>query len=120
MRRFVDYILFGSIFSLILLFIKDTKMNRKHGTNCRPNRNGVSKKDRQDEMPCGIPKGSMSKCWEPNCYLNYKCSIYKGKHINPPMNFIPMQIEDSSGIMVHPYGDDSEMWFDHCLKIDVV
>ncbi len=95
-------------------------MNRKHGTNCRPNRLGIPRKIIKGGMPCGISEQQMSKCWEPNCYLNYKCAIYKGKHINPPMNFIPMHAHDHPSCTAVPASDGTDMWFQHCLHTDVV
>lgn len=95
-------------------------MNRKHGANCRPNRISVPRKIRTNDLPCGIPKQQMSKCWESRCYLNYKCPIYKGKRVNPPMDFIPLDVHG------HPYRptaspyDGTELWFQHLMDLSVV
>ena len=66
--------------------IQGQLMNSKHGANCRPNKRTVPRKSRGKTLPCGIIVGLLRICLEPNCYLNYKCPIYKGSHINPPVN----------------------------------
>ena len=93
-------------------------MNPKHGTNCRPNSYTVPRKSRATLLPCGIPNGQMPFCLEPNCYLNYKCSVYRGIQINPPREYIPANIGNplaTNGILI---SDDSDIdtWFSNIFK----
>ena len=108
------------IFNCFVIFVKykGLSMNPKHGTNCRPNRNTVPRRPRGKELPCGLSVGSITNCFEPNCYLNYRCPIFTGKHVNPPRDYLPGNLanvyQTHSGI-----GDENEFgsWFSNILRL---
>ena len=95
--------------------IQGQLMNSKHGANCRPNKRTVPRKSRGKTLPCGIIVGLLRICLEPNCYLNYKCPIYKGSHINPPREYLPASLETPSG-KGQRKETDSTPWFTRIMS----
>lgn len=40
--------------------------------------------------PCRLRIGDWPKCTEDNCYLNYRCPIYRGIYPSPVRDYIPL------------------------------